>query len=517
MPEEAITKESYRGLSAAEFFYRNREIAGFSNPSRALYQTVRELVENALDATELHGILPDLKVFIELDERPERVKVRVEDNGIGIPYDEIPSVFGRVFYGSKYIIRQSRGIFGLGIKMAVLYAQITTGNPIYVMSSTPDSPLIAEYRIMIDISKNKPIILDEKLTKKRRRWHVTVVELVIEGNWSQAKKRIEEYIKRTAIITPYANIYFKGPDSELFFKRITKVIPPPPKEAKPHPYGVDVEMLKMLIRSSEKSLTLKEFISSTFEGVGEGIASNFIRWSKLNPQKKIAKLTLDEIVALAKMMKEYPYWRRPRPLSLSPIGENLLKKGIKEILKAEYVAAVTRKPSSYGGNPFVVEVAIAWGGNVPLSDKPILFRFANKIPLLYDEGADVSRKVVDEIDWNNYKVKFPAPLAVLVHVCSTKLPFKGVGKEAIADVPEIEKEISNAVKECGRRLRAHITMVEKIHEKARKRVHFSKYINEVARALSEITGLPSERFSRKLFEVLNEELGEGVKVREVRR
>ncbi|OYT62376.1 MAG: DNA topoisomerase VI subunit B [Thermofilum sp. ex4484_15] len=515
MSESPLARESYRGLSAAEFFYRNREIAGFSNPVRALYQTVRELVENSLDATELHGILPDLKVFIELGDKPDRVKVRVEDNGVGIPYDEIPNVFGRVFYGSKYVIKQSRGVFGLGIKMAVLYAQITTGTPIYVMSATPYSPVIAEYKLMIDISKNRPIILHERLRRKNRKWHGTIVELTIEGNWPQARRRVEEYIRRTAIITPYANIYFKSPDSELIFKRLTKVMPPPPKEAKPHPYGVDVEMLKMLIRSADKSLTLKDFISSTFEGVGEGIASNFMKWCKLNPYKKLSKLTLDDIVKLAKFMKEYPNWRRPRPLSLSPIGEDLLRRGIKEILGAEYVAAVTRKPSSYGGNPFVVEVALAWGGKIQPSDKPLLFRFANKIPLLYDEGADVSRKVIDNLDWSNYKVKFPAPLAVLVHVCSTKLPFKGVGKEAIADIPEIEKEISNALKECGRRLKAHITMVEKIHEKARRKVHFSKYIGEVARALSEITGLPSEKFADKLLKILSEELGEEVKVSEV--
>lgn len=499
-----IHPEKYRGLSAAEFFYRNREIAGFSNPTRALYQTIRELLENSLDATELYGILPNIKVILKLDEREQnKVTIRVEDNGIGIPKEEIPFVFGRVFYGSKYTLRQTRGVFGLGIKMAVLYAQITTGRPIYIRSSTPLSKEIYEYEIQIDISKNIPIIVSERVYRKSVKWHGTIVELTIEGNWPNAKKRVEEYIKRTALITPYAEIYFKAPDLELYFKRTTTKLPELPKEGKPHPYGVDIELLKGLIaKYSNNNLTIKEFLLNNFDGVGEVTVLNFLKWAGINPDMPLSKFTFSDIEELSRKMREYDGWRRPKPITLSPLGEELLVKGVKRILNPEFVQAVVRKPSSYAGHPFIVEVALAYGGNVPVVEKPLLYRFANKIPLLYDEGVDVSRKVVDSIDWSYYKVKFPAPLAVVVHICSTKIPFKGVGKEAIADVPEVEKEIEFAIKEAARKLRAYISKMERMFEIIRKRIEIGKYIPEVSRSLAEILMKDQKVFEHRLKEML---------------
>ncbi|RLE57852.1 MAG: DNA topoisomerase VI subunit B [Thermoprotei archaeon] len=502
-----LARETYRGLSPAEFFYRNKEIAGFSNPARALYQTIRELVENALDATELHGILPDIKIFVDVvDPGKNIVKVRVEDNGIGVPKEEVPKVFGMVFYGSKYKIRQSRGVFGLGVKMAVLYAQITTGKPVYVKSSTIDSKEIYEFEVMIDVINNRPIVLSHRSYRKDNQWHGTVVELTIEGNWSYAKKRIEEYIKRTALITPYANIYFKGPDIELAFTRATRRIPKPPREGLPHPKGVDIEMLKQMIAMTEENLSLRDFLIKYFDGVGKISAETFLKWAGFNPEQSIKTLTLEQLDELARKMREYSGWKRPKDISLSPLGEELLRRGIEEVLKPEFIATVTRKPSSYIGNPFVVETAIAWGGKIPPSEKPILYRFANKIPLLYDEGADVTRKIVDSIDWSVYKVKFPAPLLVVVHICSTKIPFKGVGKEAIAEVPELEEEIEAALRECARKLRMYITKKEKELELALKRVTFMKYLPEVASALSYITGKDRAHIERNLIDILEAKL-----------
>ena len=499
----SVLEERYESLSPSEFFYRNREIAGFSNPTRALYQTVRELVENSLDATELHKIPPDIKIIISIKEPPDLVSILVEDNGIGIPHEEVPFVFGRVFYGSKYVLRQSRGVFGLGIKMAVLYAQITTGKPIWIRTSTMNSKIIAEYRIKMDISRNMPIVISANFRKKRSKWHGTIVKLITKGNWTLARRRIEDYIRRTAMITPYADIYFKGPDVELIFKRNTRKMPTPPKVGKPHPYGIDLEMLRRLIEIHNRNITLRDFIMKCFEGVGEGIAHNFLEWARLNGDKKLKDLSTSEIENLLNKMKSYRGWRRPRALSLSPLGEDLLRKGIERILSPEYVVTVTRKTSSYSGNPFIVEVGLAWGGKIPMVRSPILYRFANKIPLLYDEGVDVARQVVDKIDWSLYRVKFPAPLAVIVHLCSTKVPFKGVGKEAIADVVEVEKEIENAIKEAARSLRKYLTLIERKRALIAKRITISKYIPEVARALAEVTGTSETKIAKKLSLILD--------------
>jgi len=503
LPNE-LHRDEYKGISAAEFFYRNREIAGFSNPTRALYQTIRELVENALDATELYGVRPSIKLEISLDSNdPAIVTVKVEDNGIGVPKEEVPFVFGRVFYGSRYTLKQSRGVFGLGIKMAVLYAQITTGKPIRVRSSTPSANDVYEYELLIDIDKNIPVILNENVYEKKGNWHGTIVSLTIEGNWANAKKRIEEYVKRTALIAPYAEIHLKGPGLEVHFPRSTKALPIAPKEGKPHPYGTDLEMLKSLIARTKKSTTVREFLLKNFDGVGKSTVAQFLNWAGIKEDLPLGKLTMGDLELIARKMKEFSNWRRPRPTTLSPLGEKLLVEGVRKILNPEFVTAVSRKPSSYSGHPFVVEVAIAYGGNVPIVDKPLLYRFANKIPLLYDEGVDVSRKVVDSIDWSYYKVKMPAPLAVIVHICSTKIPFKGVGKEAIAEVPEIEKEVENAVKEVARRLRRYVSRMERLFETARRKIGIERYIPEVARALSEITKMDQRTFERKLKKLLN--------------
>ncbi|RLE78822.1 MAG: DNA topoisomerase VI subunit B, partial [Thermoprotei archaeon] len=193
-------------------------------------------------------------------------------------------------------------------------------------------------------------------------------------------------------------------------------------------------------------------------------------------------------------------------ITLSPLGERLLKEGVKNILKPEFVTAVTRPPSSYGGNPFIVEVALGYGGEIPSSDAPLLLRFANRIPLLYDEGADVSKKVINSIDWNIYKIKFPAPLAIVTHVCSTKVPFKGVGKEAIADVPEVEKEIKIAIREAARRLKRHLSRIEKMFEIKRREVTIKRYMNEVSRSLSYISGIEEEKLKDLLLRILKEDI-----------
>jgi len=487
-------RESFRSLSAAEFFYRNREIAGFSNPSRALYQTVRELVENALDACDSHEILPSLYIGIKLvNPQKSFYKVTVSDNGIGIPPHYVPYAFGKVLFGSKYKLRQTRGMFGLGAKMAILYGQLTTGKPVEVETTPLGSRYRYYFKIMVDIKRNEPIILEQKIRRLKKKSHGTTISVVIEGDWSRAKNKIYEYIRRTAIATPYANITFVPPDSDeaIVYKRVTNKMPPPPKEVKPHPHGIDIEMLKMLISMTEAS-TLKELLVKTFQSVGPITAEKFLRDIGFDPNMSPQNLTTEGIKALTSELKKYKGFKPPRADALSPLGEDLVIAGLRRVLEPEFVAAVTRKPSAYSGHPFIVEVGIAYGGKIPPTEEPQLYRFANKIPLLYDEKADVSWKIVSNtIDWKAYGVDFPAPLAVLVHICSTKVPYKGVGKESIAEVPEIEREIKNAIREAARRLRTYIFKKKKEEELKKKTIIYVKYIPEIAHSLATLSKPPS--------------------------
>ena len=477
----------FKELSPSEFFYRYREIAGYSNPTRAFYQTVKELVENALDACDSHGILPSIKIEIEeVDAEKLHYMVTVGDNGIGISPKHVPKAFGQVLYGSKYKLRQTRGIFGLGVTMAILYGQITTGKPVTIVTKPIKSKYRWFFKIRVNIKENKPIILRKESWKDTEKDHGTKVSIVIEGDWFKAKNRIYEYIRRTAIATPYAEIVFKDPQRRtLHFPRRTTNLPPIPKEIKPHPHGVDVEMLKALI-SATKTSNLLEFLTKTFQNIGEKTAIEFLKYAHLNPNIKPSKLTVDDLSSLARKLKEYPF-KPPKGNSLSPLGEEIIAVGLKNVLEPEFVTAVSRKPSAYSGHPFIVEVGIAYGGKIPVKEHPQLYRFANKIPLLYDEKSCVTWKVVSEINWKNYNIEFPAPLAVLIHICSTKIPFKGIGKESIADVPEIEREIRRALREAARKLRKHVERKRREEEAIEKIIAIAKYVSEISKSLAELS------------------------------
>ncbi|NPA05127.1 MAG: DNA topoisomerase VI subunit B [Crenarchaeota archaeon] len=513
MPQRAAVKETFKSMSPSRFFYEYKELAGFSNPARALYQTVRELVENALDATDVHGIKPDIVVVIRrFGEARDKYTVAVLDNGIGIDPKHVPYAFAQVLYSSKYKLRQSRGRFGLGVKMAVLYAQMTTGEPVEVYTSPLGSKRIYYFKLKIDIEKNKPIVLGKGSWSKTNDWHGTLVKITIRGDWQRAGWRIKEYIKRTAIVTPYARIVLITPDGSIaIYPRVIEKVPPGPKEAKPHPHGVDIEMLKYLIKNS-KAKTLREFLIESFQGVGRKTADKFLKEAGFDPNLDPHKLNDKMLEKLAAKLKEYKGFRSPSASALSPLGEEVIEAGLKAIFSPEFVTVVTRKPKAYEGHPFIVEVGIAYGGEIPPSSEPILLRYANKIPLLYDEKSDVAWKVVDpnNFDWKQYLVTFPAPLVVLTHICSTKIPYKGVGKESIADVSEIEHELKNAVREAARKLRAYILEKKREQETRRRLITFLKYMPEITRSLAVIAGdgkVSEEQLKEKLVECIVRKLG----------
>jgi len=463
---------------------------------------VRELVENALDACETHGILPDVHVRLQSEGRSNVYRIRVEDNGCGVPKEYIASAFGRVLFGSKYILRQTRGTFGLGGKMAILYGQITTHSPVKILTST-GGPTKYFCELMIDIQHNKPILRRGgiKVLPNPTYWHGTVIEFTFEGDYSRAKPRILEYFRQTAIILPYANISFIDPDGVLYkFERVTTEMPKPPQEVRPHPHGVDVELLKRLIRRT-RAKTLVEFISNNFHRVGRRTALKFLRFARMDPYKDPRSLKPDEIVRIVSAMRKFNDFLPPDASCLSPIGPKLLEKGIMKELQPEFVVAVQRKPSAYAGHPFIVEAAIAYGSNIssPKSGEINLYRYANKIPLLYDAHSDVAMKVIKSIKWSRYKIDLSMPIAFFVHIVSTKVPYKTVGKEFIADRPEIAYEIEWALKTCARKLRTYLTKKERKAAIRRKINILERYLPKLAEFATELAGKPQPPDVSRLF------------------
>jgi len=530
-----VARAAFEEISASDFFYRNRDIAGFTNPSRAIFAAIRELVENSLDAAESLKIPPDVYVRLSFEGEASKdtqvYKLRVEDNGSGINPRFIPSAFGQVLFGSKYRLKQMRGTFGLGGKMAVLYGQIMTHQPANVTSSTGTAKTYS-FKLMMDIQRNRPIILDRKVLINKEQWRGTIVEFTLEGDYLRARSKILEYFKQTAMVNPYANLTFVDPKGRLYkFTRATKTMPDPPKETEPHPYGVDVELLQRLIHMTPYK-NMHDFLKYQFHRVGDITAQKFlvfsdltvascskhgklgykeINWTggpncshcgqslTLTPSKNPKKLTHKEIVKLMQNLKKFKEFLPPDASCLSPLGEELLKAGIMKELNPEYLVVSQRKPSTYAGHPFIIEMGIAYGGGVPKKNSFVIYRFANKIPLLYDEASDVSYRVINAMNWRRYKVSPDMPIAIVVHICSTKVPYKTVGKEFIADRPEVRREVANALREISRRLQRFLSKREHVDREKRRLSVFAKYLPRIAEFSTTLAGKEKRPDIQKLI------------------
>lgn len=514
----AVTRQvTYSEISPSEFFYRNRDLAGFSNPARALYTSIRELVENSLDACEQFSILPDVTCKIEAG--PEESKagdqlaftITIQDNGPGIEPKHVPNAFGRVFYGSKYKLKQSRGMFGMGGTMAILYAQITTNKPVQI-SSCFDGKTLHTFDMLIDIQENKPIILRHET--KQTDSTGTSVRLTLMGDYLRAAQKIADYFKQTAVVTPYANVTLIEPDGKTTkYERATTATPPPPQETLPHPHGIDVEALRRLIKLASEP-TLSKFMTKNFHRVGDRTAEKFLTFAGFGRNANPKSLSNEDVVKFVNALHRFEEFLPPDASCLSPLGEEIMSAGIMKELQPEFVAMSIRPPSAYSGFPFIVEVGIAYGGKI-LSQGMRLLRFANRIPLLYDEANDVAFKIInEEIDWKRYRIPQDAPIAIITHVCSTKVPYKTVGKEYLADRPELERELKNATRDILRKLSVFLSHKGSM-EFAKKRMNiYGKYLPLIARFSSDLAGQKKPPDYKKLMKAqevlgLEEEAGMG--------
>ena len=589
--------QKQREISVSEFFSKNRHLLGFDNPSKALLTTIKEAVDNSLDACEEAGILPELQVEVrdlaleadgrkgELTKGEGRFLVVVQDNGPGIVKAQVPKIFGKLLYGSKFHrLKQSRGQQGIGISAAAMYGQITTGKPIRVTSRVGKGKAAHVFDIQLDTRKNEPVVTHDETLGQWPQEHGTRVELEIVANWQQGQRFVNRYVEHTALANPHATIHFTRPvgaaqranadrpgNETLSFPRATTELPKEAIEIKPHPHGVELGAL-MLMAQESKSHDVRGFLQATFSRVSASSAHEILAkvpWGRkpvrpraLGASRAMAE-ELHRAIAETRLMS-------PPTNCLSPIGDELMRKGLVSFLNvieregesgdenaqldldsagmkpgkggrraaggrktakeeplapseapdappeegverikghSYFIATVTRSPKVYRGNPFQVEVGLAHGGSWP-PDKTIeLFRFANRVPLLFQRGACGITDAIARTDWRKYLLSQPkgslpvGPMALLVHIASVWVPFTSESKEAVAHYPDILKEVQLAAQECGRKLAAFIRKRKAADYQAQRRSIFELYIEEVAAAIGKITGRKPGPIKREFLQV----------------
>ena len=493
-------------ISISQFFEKNRHLLGYDNKLKALLTIVKEGVDNSLDATEEAGILPDIYIKVEEVEK-EKYKVVIKDNGPGIVKKQIPNIFGKLLYGSKFHrLKQSRGQQGIGISGAVLYSQLTTGKPTKIISSTGDGK-DHRFVLKIDVNRNEPKIIENEVAESKEKWHGVQITFFAEGIYREHKQSVMEYLKEVAISNPHANIVFESPTGKAEFLRGVDKLPPEAKEIKPHLYGVEVGILERM-RSETSARTVLTFLISEFSRVGKLSGEDICKRANVDPKTSPRKLTHEEVVSIVNAIKQAKLSRPPTDC-LSPLGSAAVEEGLKKELNPEFAASISRPPSVYRGWPFQVEVGIAYGGSIT---EPNLMRFANRVPLLYQSGDCAISKAVSKVDWKRYGLpgdKMPeAPVIIFVHFASVWVPFTSESKEAIANYPVIIKEIKLALQDCARKLGLYLSGVRKAQQIAQKKQIFERYAEDTAKAISELTGEAEKKIKETILKIVESRWGE---------
>jgi len=367
--------------------------------------------------------------------------------------------------------------------------------------------------VQIDTKKNEPRILE----KKQIDWDAprgTQVTMEIEGRYQKGRASVDEYIEQTVIANPHVKFTYVTPEGETKeYPRTYEELPPSPREIKPHPYGIELGMLLKMLHDT-RSHVVTGFLASDFSRVSPTLGTEIVKAAGLSVHARPRDVHGQAAENLYKAIQSTKIMAPPTNC-LSPIGERALLAGLYRQIKGEFYTAVTRPPAVYRGNPFVIEAGLAYGRapdqadqapakpSVPLAegegadeDRELarVIRYANRVPLLYQPSACAITKAVLDTTWRNYGLTqsrgaLPAgPMVIFVHMASVWVPFTSESKEAIADYDEIQKEITLALRECGRRLGAFLRRRQRAHTEHRRRNIFELYIEEVVESCNRLKG-----------------------------
>jgi len=490
--------KEFKILSVSEFFKKNADMLGYTGKIRSMTILVHEMVTNALDACEEAHILPEIRV--EIDHRGDsHYEISVEDNATGIPLKFIPDVFGKMLAGSKaHRNMQSRGQQGIGVSGAVMYSQVTTGQPAVIISSTGEE--MWEVKMNLDLQKNAGKII-EKNKINDNGWRGT--KIVIEAKdvtYNKSKYSPYNYLRMSFIANPHARIEFIEPDgTKILFPRSSKTLPKSPKIMKLHPKGMSTDDLLVMAKNC-RARKLGSFLRSELARVSRKKAEEIERVSGVSLDKNVSRLTWNDAERVVNAFKKIDFMA-PSSEGLIPIGEENIIKGL-SLINPEFSVAITRAPKTYrGGIPFIIEVGLAYGGK---SEPGIeIIRYANRSPLVFDQGGCVINEAVKSIDWRRYRVNLEStPLTVFVNVTSTHIPYTSAGKQAIAMEEEIFNEVRFGIMETCRGLKRYMDSKRRAYRKKQRIDSLLKYAPETSKAISRLTGRDTDKVKNLFIKLI---------------
>jgi DNA topoisomerase-6 subunit B len=556
----------YNKKAESEFFVDNSALAGFTG-ERILYMAIRELIENSLDSCETFSILPDIKISLKtFDQSNDLWILSCEDNGTGITSEKLPTAVCSFLTSAKYMEKQQRGLFGVGLKMVAAFSTKDTDYPIQVWSKSLDESGEYYFELRTDIGTNKPIVLLKKLLKAGES-HLKgssgfKIEVILRARLMPiTKNKIYDYVTQTSIVNPYAFITFETDDGTFSFDRRTSIMPTPAKEILPHPSDMDLKTLKKAIsKYSDQKIYLPKILCSSFQKLSYDKAKEIVSKSGIDIKNSGIDYSEHDLIKIVNICKKTKF-QNPNTDHLSPIGQEILtigmmseytivsnkniensplsntmddnsnsvvssnreasdnndydvqknpicnttnsKSGFSVKVLKPVLAAYTSRTCVINNRPTIVESGLAYGGDI---NSFKLYRFANKIPLLYDEGSDVAREVVSEVEINKLgitkkqaKEQFSTqnkeskrdriievlPIHIFFHICSTKIPYKTAGKESIASEGELKYYMKSCLSELYRKLSNQIRKELKLKEEENKLKLYKHYLPFIVDAISD--------------------------------
>ncbi|DAC62362.1 TPA: DNA topoisomerase VI subunit B [Candidatus Thalassarchaeaceae archaeon] len=516
-------------IAVSEFFEKNKHFLGFDSLQRSLITAVKEAVDNSLDACEEARILPEINVEINR-LKGDDIELISQDNGPGIPRDAIENVFGKFLLGSRFhAIRQTRGQQGIGITGVVMYSQLTTGAKTRVISKIKNDSSAVFVELGLDTRKNKAI----KSKERREIWidqntgeevvHGLKIATIMKAKYQRGKQSVFQYLRMTSIVNPHATISLtvKDRDGEIIEEarwiRTSERLPRVVEEIKPHPHGIQLGTLQRMLRESEEK-RMTSFLRHNFSGVSMRAAKELLSSSEIeevrNP-KRISSEDAKKLVDAFQKIKLLP----PPTDCLSPIDDLLIKKGLSKAIDSRFASTVTRLPTVSQGNPFQIEVGLVFGGDLSAEGPIEVLRFANRVPLMYQQGGCALTKAIESINWKQYGLDHPGgkglpkgAAAVLIHLASTNVQFTSEAKEAVSDNEEVSAEIRKGLLEVGRGLKNHLKKNTQ-RKKAREKFELVNVIlPEIAKKTSKILGREEPDLAPVITQIMNavfceEELG----------